>query len=220
MKNTNPDPNSNPNLNLDHTDQETLQRKAPSPNELHSSTDCTWRQADPNYPNYRVSDNGLVMTTKNGKLLKQDLNGGYYYVKLHHPGSKPKSFRVSRLVALAFVPIPEDKKHLVNAYKKLKVDHIDDNRLNNKAGNLQWLTNSENMKKARLGKRNPASYFPFTLYKQDDPSIRHTINYGELLDFCKAHNFRINSIKELRRGDILKYKGFVLEPRGKNNGSI
>lgn len=42
---------------------------------------------------------------------------------------------VHRLVALAFIPNPDNKQF---------VDHIDTNRLNNNVSNLRWTTISEN----------------------------------------------------------------------------
>ena len=42
---------------------------------------------------------------------------------------------VHRLVALAFIPNPDNKQF---------VDHIDTNKLNNNASNLRWTTISEN----------------------------------------------------------------------------
>lgn len=48
-----------------------------------------------------------------------------------------RTFGVSRLVALAFIPTDDTTKD---------VDHIDNNR-ENMYNNLQWLTRSENIKK-------------------------------------------------------------------------
>lgn len=51
--------------------------------------------------------------------------------------SKKKIFMVHRLVAIYFIPNPNNK---------LQVNHIDKNKSNYKADNLEWVTPKENMK--------------------------------------------------------------------------
>lgn len=68
------------------------------------------------------------------KLMHPFICGdGYYYVDLRKDGKDLKS-RVHRLVAEAFIDNPEDKPI---------VHHRDTNRRNNKASNLQWMTEAE-----------------------------------------------------------------------------
>ena len=88
-----------------------------------------------------------------GKIMKQHLDSrGYYlFVNMWNKGTV-KTARVHRLVAIAFVPNPENKKQ-VNHKKGIKID--------NRASELEWNTKSENMKhsfsvlkrKAPIGKK-------------------------------------------------------------------
>jgi len=89
------------------------------------------------YPDYYVSDEGTVHSKKSGTLkkLKPIKDGkGYLYVNLCNKGTF-KHIGVHRLVAQAFVPNPEDKPY---------VNHLDGNKQNNNADNLNWCTSKEN----------------------------------------------------------------------------
>ena len=70
-----------------------------------------------------------------GKMKLLSINGNYNLMVLNK-GRAQKSVYVHRIVAMAFVPNPHNKGY---------VDHIDGNPLNNKAENLRWCTNRENV---------------------------------------------------------------------------
>jgi hypothetical protein len=93
-----------------------------------------WKDID-GYDNYVVSSFGNVYHIQSGIVLKNWLDtNGYQMVGLRNNG-KRKTINIHRLVAQAFIANPEHKKC---------VDHIDNNRTNNKVSNLRWATTSEN----------------------------------------------------------------------------
>lgn len=92
---------------------------------------------------YQVNDLGNVKSidriTKHGRkrkeqLLKLDKSRTYYSVGLWKDGVCHKH-SVHRLVAKAFIPNPDGKP---------QVNHINENKLDNRASNLNWMTASEN----------------------------------------------------------------------------
>lgn len=84
---------------------------------------------------YTVSDNGAVYSLRSNKELVQSDCKGYNVVALSRDG-KPKTFRVHRLVAEAFIPNPDNLP---------EVDHIDENTRNNAVSNLEWCSSSYNL---------------------------------------------------------------------------
>jgi len=99
----------------------------------------------------RIRSTGVNTRYLSEKLLIHDENKqGYLRVTLAKNGVN-KRFAVHRLVAMAFIPNPENKP---------AINHKDGNKKNNHYSNLEWCTNSENNKHAhktglnngRLGK--------------------------------------------------------------------
>lgn len=73
---------------------------------------------------------------KGGVLIPKDNGKGYLRVKLTK-NNKEKRIMLHRLIATAFVENPLNKPN---------VNHIDGNKKNNTINNLEWCTQSENMK--------------------------------------------------------------------------
>lgn len=90
---------------------------------------------------YQVSNYGKVRslhyrhTDEIKELFLKPHNRGYLQVELHKNG-KRRMFTVHRLVALAFVDGFSESR---------EVNHIDENKHNNRAENLEWVSTSENV---------------------------------------------------------------------------
>ena len=93
-----------------------------------------WRDID-GRPNHQVSDLGRVRNRKTGHVLKPS-SDRYGYLRLSL-GSVDNVY-VHRLVCKAFHGEPIGNRNQVN--------HIDCDRQNNCANNLEWCTGSENIK--------------------------------------------------------------------------
>lgn len=90
---------------------------------------------------YEVSDLGNVRSLNYGrsgkiKVLSPAIKKGYLNVILYKKGEKRKMFRVHRLVVTAFIgPIP----------KGMVVNHINENKLDNRLSNLEICTVTQNI---------------------------------------------------------------------------
>lgn len=111
-----------------------------------------WKDIE-NFSKYQVSNLGNVKSKDRYTKAKDDeiihrkeflLKGfinkkGYKQVTLYDDNGKPKTMRVHKLVALAFI---ENKNNLP------QINHIDGNKLNNEVSNLEWISNYDNMQHA------------------------------------------------------------------------
>lgn len=87
----------------------------------------------PNHPNYLISKTGYICSLKR-KMIMKPSRCGAGYLGLYLDGKKEL---VHRLVALTFIKNPKNKP---------QVNHIDKDKKNNNVSNLEWVTQSENLR--------------------------------------------------------------------------
>lgn len=127
---------------------------------------------------YKISNEGRVFSASRaitapsnrkrflvGKIMRARISpqdGGCYIVLSKN--NRRKTVKVHRLVAIAFIPNPENKK---------TVNHIDGNRSNNRIENLEWATFSENgLHSCRVLRKNIGSnHASHKLSENDIPVI-------------------------------------------------
>ena len=81
------------------------------------------------------------------RILKEFHSRRYSAVKFSKD-TKEKTFLVHRLVAKAFIPLPQRFIEMGLTFNDLEVNHIDGNPSNNNVSNLEWCTKEENMQHA------------------------------------------------------------------------
>lgn len=142
------------------------------------------------FPNYFVSEMGDVFTYKRNFLEKLEcyINHDYRYVTLHND-IEDKHFKISKLVAIYFVPNPE-KKPIPN--------HIDGDKCNDVYTNLEWTTVSENTKHAydlglaknAIGEEDSQS-MPVDMFTNEGVFVRHFDSISEAARELGQHKSKI-----------------------------
>ena len=101
------------------------------------------------YDDYEVSNLGRVRSLGNDKsrktkILSQTENGCKYLKVGLSKNGKVKTFKVHILVAWAWIPNPDNKP---------TVNHINENKHDNRVENLEWATMSEQQRHGTCGER-------------------------------------------------------------------
>ena len=106
---------------------------------------------------YLVSTNGKVYSIRSHKILApRKHNAGYLRVTLSRNGERKDAY-IHRLMCEAFFGTPNDGRNYVN--------HLDENPAHNQITNLEWTTNSDNIKYSWARHREER-----TKYFQENPS--------------------------------------------------
>ena len=125
---------------------------------------------------YQISSLGRVKSLGNGgsnaskeRILKYGNVRGYHKVTLCKQG-KQKHFFVHRLVAMTFLPNPDNLS---------EVNHRDEQKTNNCISNLEWVTHKENSnygtRNERIGKLH--SIIKIGNQYANKPIVQYDLNY-------------------------------------------
>lgn len=164
-----------------------------------------WKVVEGTYGALEVSDLGRVKSNlRDGRILKtQKDSKGYHRLRMTIRRQR-YSFKLHRIVAQAFVPNPENKP---------QVNHIDGNKDNNAASNLEWVSNIENVHhaiskglwdgvyKASL-KENESRKKPIIAFKDGE-----VIEFSSIADAERALGTR--HITDVLKGKRRQAKGYM-----------
>lgn len=155
--------------------------------------------------NYQVSNFGNVKNNK--KILKPNNIAGYLNLTLTH-NEKRFQKKIHRLLAIAFIPNPENKE---------TVNHIDHNPVNNNIDNLEWATTIEQNRHKRKCKKEikgtPRKIWKIN--KDTNEKIKLFSNISNATKWAFEHNLtkNINScdISAVARGKQKTAFGYIWE---------
>jgi hypothetical protein len=177
-----------------------------------------------NFPNYSVTEKGEVYSHKSNKVLKGyvDKQTGYHRVTLLNQGVQATKL-VHRLIAEAFILNPESKN---------TVNHINGIKTDNRAENLEWCTQKENIAhsfKAGLsviskgknhymyGKKGVLHHRSKKVY-QFDISGQLIKVWDSLMDIERGTDYSIGHISNCCKGKRNHSNGFLWSYEDKKEG--
>ena len=138
---------------------------------------------------YEITRDGVVINKRWNRIVKPQPNGkGYLRIQVGG-----KFHFVHRLVAQLYVPNPENKP---------QVNHIDGNKMNNRADNLEWVTNQENRNHAiKNGLHISGEKCPWAKLTQAD--VDYIRSHMDIPNSALAKQFNVRSS---HIGQIKRYK--------------
>lgn len=149
---------------------------------------------------YQVSSFGRVKRFTTGRILKGGKDTQGYLMVLLCKNNTKSNKSLHRLVAQTFIPNPENKP---------QVNHMDENKTNNRVDILEWMTAKENNNHGKHNKRVSKS--------NSIPIIATNLKTGELQEFYGSrecarqlclHN---QSISAVLKGRLKQTKGYTFK---------
>jgi len=140
--------------------------------------------------NYFATPDGRIFGKRNMDYIEPHLtHDGYLTVGLYTDSGDYQPWRVQRVIATAFLDNPQNKD---------TVDHADNDRTNNRVGNLRWMWMWENDEYRRRTAENGIS----------DDKIREICKYLESgmsqTEAAKAAGVKRHTVKDLQYGSYYR----------------
>tara|TARA_R110002110_G_scaffold9308_2_gene45899 strand:- start:123 stop:605 length:483 start_codon:yes stop_codon:yes gene_type:complete len=136
------------------------------------------------YNNYLIYPDGRVFSKfGKGRFLKSANNGRGYLVIALCKNGKCKTHKIHRLVAIYYIPNPDNKP---------EVDHKSRNKLDNSVDNLRWVTSLENSQNKGMSKNNTSGHKNIS-YQKDIDSWRYHKTYNNVR-YSKCFDSKIDCL--------------------------
>ena len=154
------------------------------------------------YEDYKINDNGIVITKK-GHVMRPVINNWYLRLRLkNRKTGKMDNKTIHRLVAENFIPNPDNLPVVM---------HLDNDPLHDHVSNLKWGTQKDNVQQSvREGRRAKCKKQPSYFYKLYKDENNYEYAYGVK---GVANLAGISSLSSIRPNAIIKsgpYEGYTI----------
>lgn len=157
-----------------------------------------WKEIN-NFSKYEISNYGNLKNKDTQKNIKPAIKSGYLYISLTDNNGIRKGFKIHRLVALNFIPNPENKE---------TVNHINHNKLDNNINNLEWATTTEQNNHKRKCKKEIQELVSSRAVYRIDKDTNEKLELYQTIRFASQWVFdnKLTSITDFNNGNNIKTK--------------